>query len=188
MSLALWRPVIPVGRNRFPCEPNALAETLSLSGKPAKAGALTAPPTKLILPGQFIPQCSPANYPRFSQSSKKNRVKTSEFPRFQSCGDWPREPDSMTASGSVKPPESKTFQPSKPLKISGHEFLGGGSKSSSERAEKYFFRVPKTAVALRIGTLWKTCQRFGSSPEKPDIFGVSKVIERWFIPRGPQAR
>ena len=37
MSLALWRPVIPVGRNRFPCEPNALAETLSLSGKPAKA-------------------------------------------------------------------------------------------------------------------------------------------------------
>ena len=151
----------------FPCRAN-----------PRKLGALTAPPTKLILPGQFIPQCSPANYPRFPHSSKENRVKPVEFPRVQSCGDWPREPDSMTASGSVKPPESKTFQPSKPLKISGLEFLGGGSKSSSERAEKYFFRVPKTAVALRIGTLWETCQRFGSSPENPDIFGVSKVIER----------
>ena len=78
----------------------------------------------------------------------------------------------MTASGSVKPLESKTFQPSKPAKISGHDFLDGGLKSSSERREKKFFRLLESAAALAIGTLWKTCQRLGNRPENRSIFHV----------------
>jgi hypothetical protein len=57
MSLAAWKPVIQVGGNRFPCEPNALAETLSLSGQPAKLrgqNGLHSPPdfTRALYPSE----------------------------------------------------------------------------------------------------------------------------------------
>jgi hypothetical protein len=84
----------------------------------------------------------------------------------------------MTASSSVKPPESKTFRPSKPVKISGCDFLDGGFKSSSERREKKIFREPETTTALEIGTLWKTCQRLASPPKKLANSGIFARISQ----------